>query len=265
MAGYTRAGIRFFDSLLDAPAIVVSLANTLCSLPASMKGCETLDELATAAAALPPDHSNDEFRTTAQACQTLTPGRFSGVYGQSEKRWIRFISTPIFQPLETAVMNGDLSMAEESLFHKDGDLLGHILGRPTSGFKNPKPDLIFGLALSPFGSVDVLSHAALTRMYDHPDLALPYTPVTEDLVFPAVVYEAKSDSYATGVAKLQVAVTAARALALLINLKRKSGLEDIHPMVAMIVSAGPWWSVYLCTPAQDADESQWIVSIPTRR
>lgn len=97
---------------------------------------------------------------------------------------------------------------------------------------NPAPDMAFGIGFEETGP---LSMAVLDGLYAEPGINLLYSPLLEKeyIVFPAVVYEVKSDRLTI---ENHMAVGVAKALDLLAELSKLSRVPFQHSIVALVSS-----------------------------
>jgi len=143
-----------------------------------------------------------------------------------------------------------LSSTEDYLWADGRDL---VSGHSAEALNDPKPDIALGLhlldsstlTLSDRNTWPALSRKALETMRNYSPFSLTYSPSERrDIVYPAVIYEAKSDSNPILWAENQAAVGVARALGLLSDLARLAESAEVPPVIA-ITSAGSAWQMHL--------------------
>lgn len=170
----------------------------------------------------------------------------------NQAKWLNDINAVILGPLKYAARAHIklLSSSQADMWNQ-----GHSWA---DSLTNPKPDLAFGLAISDEQS-SPLSSKILAALEASSSVRLTYTPVAEDyLIFPSVIHEAKSSKNAIFWAENQLAVGAARALALLGELSTLSGVAFQH-CVILIATQGAMWKFFVAY--QDEDIHKRLVSI----
>lgn len=135
---------------------------------------------------------------------------------------------------------------------------------------HPRPDLAYGLPYEEERGDDEQARGSLLSMETFDALAaLPHARLRfspsdkEDILFPALIYEAKSDSNPIMWAENQAAVGVTRCLALLRDLDAVSGNVGPPAVVAMVTSAGSTWQIHLATWVDGSGSTSWkVVSLP---
>lgn len=128
----------------------------------------------------------------------------------------------------------------------------------TATLPEASPDIAVGLAFADVND-DPLDILVLDSLSNASGIRLVYSPSEQDaLIYPSVVYKAKSTIPLLHDAENEVAVGATRALALLDELTCLSEVPHQH-CVVLLASAGELWKVYVAY--QDSDVNKTIVSL----
>lgn len=162
---------------------------------------------------------------------------------QHERVWMRSVNEVALQSLISARTSMQLSSTEDYLWTEGR----HLCNSSGEALHDPKPDFAFGLCPPnlPRSTSLIFTQETLDILKDSSKISLTYSPSQmEDIVYPAIIYEAKSDKNPIVWAENQVAVGAARALGLLRELAHLSESTYRHSVLA-IVSAGQEWKFYV--------------------
>lgn len=112
----------------------------------------------------------------------------------------------------------------------------------------PKPDTAIGLAFRR-GHMDgsLFCAPALQKISDAFPAFVPSPDGRDGLrtLLPGFIYEAKPDKGRRHEVKAQIALGAARALALLQSLRKLSGVESQDPVMVCMTSEAHEWNLYL--------------------
>lgn len=173
------------------------------------------------------------------------------------------VNEPMFAAFEEAAAQDLLAVNEDYEWANGEDLMP--IG--AESLNNPKPDLAYGLAYEDEDSQEPEAHhwaltvERLSTLAALPSARLRFSPSEkEDIVFPALIYEAKSDSNPLLWAENQAAVGATRCLALLKDLNGISGNVGPSAIVAMVTSAGSTWQIHLATWVDKGSTAWKVVS-----
>ncbi|CAO1634846.1 unnamed protein product [Jaminaea pallidilutea] len=258
----SRAGVIFHYNLNRAPDHLTLLSSRINSIPEELESCTTLEKLARYFSKA--DSTSSDEREALSRIHHPSNLAIERCRLKHERRWMRKVNEPMFAAFEDAAEQEMLTVNEDYEWVSGEDLMP--IG--AESLNNPKPDIAYGLAYeeqdgdetqteSPQLSIERLS--ALSAL---PHARLRYSPSEkEDILFPALIYEAKSDSNPIMWAENQAAVGVTRCLALLRDLDAVSGNVGPPAVVAMVTSAGSTWQIHLATWVDGRGSTSWKVHI----
>lgn len=266
----SKAGIYFHLGIEEMPASAQTLSTYITAFDDNLDRCRTLSEVRQNLSD-PSMQKYEDYQEALERAARLRDQDVSRCSMQHERRWMMKVNEPVLQLFEDGVSEGLLSVNSDYEWANGRDLMHDRRDE----LNNPKPDMAYGLAAavkdkSPNrADWDPLSISVLEELACDPAIRLIYSPSErEDIIFPALIYEAKSDSNPILWAENQAAVGAARALAILEDLRRVSGLgeESARPTVVCLASAGPLWRVFIAmSEGARGLESSEIVSHEARQ
>lgn len=192
-----------------------------------------------------------ELRNATALAQQVPRGRTAALFAQYKYAWMDLLYKVLLDPLVQAAS----AFPPELSFSRD---LSWTEGPSRANLPNPQPDLAFGLALSGDAS-SPLSKTALQSLNDPSGVQATYSPVARgfSLIYPSFIFEAKSDLGNILIAQNQLAVSAARALAMLNELSSLSRMPFQH-CVILAATQGTMWRLHVAY--QDLTSPHQIVS-----
>lgn len=219
---------------------ITYLPNSLCLARTSAEAQQAIDQLS--------DEMQGVYTDALRRAELIDEIIVQSCFLQHERVWMREVNEVMLSVFFTARRQGHVSSTEDYVWAEGRDLTN--LHSPVT-LGDPKPDAAFGLKASASsrsvaGQDKVkLSLEVLEALHESPSIKLTYSPSRrKDIIYPAIVYEAKSDSNPILWAENQAAVGVSRALGLLGELSRLSGSGDIPPVFA-ITSAGSQWQIHI--------------------
>lgn len=255
-----RAGVIFHYNLNGAPEHLTLLSSRLNSISEELESCTTLEKLAryfSKADSTSPEELEALSRIHHPSTLAIERCRL-----KHERRWMRKVNEPMFAAFEDAAEQEMLTVNEDYEWHSGEDLMP--IGAEC--LYHPRPDLAYGLPYEEERGDDGHARGSLLRMETLDALAalqharLRFSPSEkEDILFPALIYEAKSDSNPLLWAENQAAVGAARCLGLLRDLDGISSNIGPPGVVAMVTSAGSTWQIHLATWVDGRGSTSWKV------
>jgi len=228
---------------------VAELKIQLLSLPNSLRLAESADEVIGAIQEL-ESKEKSLFEDALHHCLRINGTVVESCSLQHERVWMRRVNEPTLAVFFDAVQARQLSSTEDYLWTEGREL---VRSQCAEALYDPKPDVAIGLQpldsstlfISDRQTWPALSEKALYAMGQYSPLSLIYSPSQRfDVIYPAIIYEAKSDSNPILWAENQAAVGVARTLGLLEDLSRLAQSPTIPPVIA-ITSAGPMWQVHI--------------------
>lgn len=260
-----NAGILFRADRAGISETSARFASRLVEVDDPLDRCLNLEE---AQAVLQAQSSQDPDLEEAISRCKKAPDEHSirACYYKHERRWMMKVNEPIFQAFEEAVDAGQVAVNADYEWAGAQDLLD----ARAETLNNPKPDLAYGLAIHTDsralteGSADprsFLNRTVIHALESSPAIRLRASPSSrDDILFPCIVYEAKSDSNPILWAENLAAVDAASCLAILRDLAYLAGDSGAIPPVVMISSAGGLWRFHLATCASNPSGTWDVVS-----
>lgn len=200
--------------------------------------------------AILPDHQREEIRSAIALARLIDEEAVEQCSLEHEREWMREVNEVVLRVLIKGKLSRELSVNSDYLWTEGR----HLMRQSSEALHDPKPDFAFGLrstdAVTEVNSSH-LSTSILNRLQDSARVRLTYSPSQRrDIVYPAIIYEGKSDTNPIVWAENQVAVGAARALGILQELSDLSGIPTHHVVIA-IASSGSEWRFYVCSKVND--------------
>lgn len=236
-----RANIRFVSLKSDhhKPVSAVELAALLSFWPAE---CIVVDDTGSVGAIRGkiPAEEETEVKEALNFANNFSAEEIESCQLQHERVWMRSVNEIALQGLISARSKKQLTSTEDYLWTEGR----HLSDTSGESLHDPKPDFAFGVCPSTQASA-VFTQETLDILKDSPKIHLTYSPSQmEDIIYPALIYEAKSDKNPIVWAENQVAVGATRALGLLRELAHLSESNYRHCVLA-VVSAGEEWKFFI--------------------
>lgn len=249
-----RAGILFPPDALDLPADIERLKASIISYPASFRLAESDKDIIEAIKTTPlPDRTL--FEQVYEYADVIHADQILSCALQHERVWMREINEPTLSIYFKARREGIVSTTEDFIW-KEGKELASLTSSVT--LSDPKPDVAIGLKPAKNDADSSAERLSITMdtlemLRESTRVGLIYSPShRRDIVYPAIIYEAKSDSNPILWAENQVAIGASRALGLLADLSRSSNWATVPPVFAL-TSAGSLWQVHIAFIANNGN------------
>lgn len=244
-----NADIYFRPYSHPIPQEVQALREHLLSMPVTLRHAENASEVTTAISQLDAEE-RVTYDGALQQCMLVHEAVIESCSLQHERVWMREVNEPILTCFFNARRARLVSSNEDYLWTCGRELTS---GHSSESLNDPKPDVAIGLHAIDSSTLVIpdrhawnpLSTKALETLRAYPPFFLTYSPSERrDLIYPAIIYEAKSDSNPILWAENQAAVGVARALGLLSELARMAESTSIPPVFA-ITSAGSTWQLHI--------------------
>jgi len=247
-----RAEIGFGTLESECPEEISTFRAQLAHWPDAFHSMTKFEEMSDGAQTLTPQY-RDEVAKAVNMAQCIADHTISNCTLQHERVWMRSVNEPALQDLINETGLGRLSSTEDYLWTEGR----HLMGFNAESLHDPKPDFAFGLhaetnsgGRSP-KAWEPLSERVLDLLHQSSSCSLTFSPSQmQDIVYPALIFEAKSDKNSIVWAENQVAVGATRALALLSELLDLAELPAL-PYILAVTSAGPQWQFHLAYKTLD--------------
>lgn len=240
-----QANIIFQSYDDECPREILALRTNLSEWPSELRVCTKFDEMEQVAISKAEGDTTQVHTAVARARQ-ITDRTLDRCSLQHERVWMRSVNERVLHDLIHAVSSDELSSTEDYLWTEGR----HLMGPNAETLHDPKPDFAFGLAAAiehepGRKSTECLDWDFLNFLKLSSSYRITFSPSQmQDIIYPAFVYEAKSDKNPIIWAENQVAVGAARALGLLDELAELSGKPYI-PCIVAATSAGAQWQFHL--------------------
>ncbi|PWN31358.1 uncharacterized protein FA14DRAFT_96448 [Meira miltonrushii] len=247
-----QASITFQSYDDECPGEILALRTNLSRWPSALRVCTHFDEIEQVAISTAGGDSTQICSAVARARQ-ITDRSLDRCSLQHERVWMRSVNERVLHDLIHAVSSDELSSTEDYLWTEGR----HLMGPNAESLHDPKPDFAFGLAAviehkTGYNNTDCLDWDLMNLMKLSSSYRITFSPSQmQDIIYPAFVYEAKSDKNPIVWAENQVAVGAARALGLLDELAELSGKPYI-PCIVAATSAGAQWQFHLAYRTGDS-------------
>ncbi|PWN86696.1 hypothetical protein FA10DRAFT_270064 [Acaromyces ingoldii] len=250
-----RAGILFTPSGAPCPEEIAVVRDVLISCPRQLRACNNIAEVETLVPQLEQPHA-DDFRRAVKSAKSLPNSKIDECALQHERVWMRVVNEVILHELIDAKSARELTSTEDYLWTEGR----HLIVSSAESLHDPKPDFAFGIAPKNASQAEdkddntvTFDDTMLDALHRSVSSALTYSPSQmQDICYPCIVYEAKSDKNPILWAENQVAVGAARALALLSELAELSAMS-FTPCIVALTSAGSQWNMHLAYVGQDSE------------
>lgn len=254
----TSAGVFFKSRTFACPSHLAEWRDALCSIPAIFKGLDKREEYASALEQLDGDEQM-LYHRALEKCTVLEDATIDDCALRHEREWMREVSEPVLSVFLQAKRERRIASTEDYTWTL-GQELTNIHSAET--LYDPKPDYAFGIRPLQcrernLEDLPALSKKALEALRTSSVFSLQYSPSQRrEIAFPAIVYEAKSDSNPILWAENQAAVGAARALGILAELARLSDASEMVHVVT-ITSAGSKWQFHMAFHDSEGDIVGW--------
>ncbi|PWN21311.1 hypothetical protein BCV69DRAFT_276809 [Microstroma glucosiphilum] len=223
----------------------------------------TLSTLSAAVRQLPyPEATEMNIASTAASATSFE--RVMRPVGQPESFWMEHLNSRLLSAaFETSFESGEILSVANSVWTKGRELQDARLAA-VPGFTDPKPDTAFGIG---FENRSVAGKPFCASTLARLQEAFPYFVLSPDgretlrALMPGFIYEAKPDLERPDVVKAQIALGAARVLAVLQRLKQLSRTVSPPPVVVCATSTAHHWDLYLATVSTLQCPHQWMSSL----
>lgn len=257
-----QCGVRFRD-LHEAPAAVAALATFFVDFPTDSPFSDRTSSLETLRDGIftLSCGTGAEMRHAIQAAAIPRPRLIQDAAELTHGYWMSKINLPILlKAFDDTFESGAITILERTAWANGRQLQdARLTAHP--GYANPRPDAVVGLDYVRGDAVvagDPLCASVLDRLRTgFPD----FEPSPDGYVLlPGFILEAEPDGGRLEVLKAQIALGAARALALLQGLRNLSRVPSQAPMIPLATSAGHMWTLYLAALSSTVEDSMDTVS-----
>lgn len=223
------------------------MARELSLWPEKLNDCTTLKQIHEKVSSHLPEEQED-LRSAINSSLQIDETSIEFCMFEHEREWMREVNEVALRDLIKGKSRRQLTSTSDYLWTQGRQLMG----MSSETLHDPKPDFAFGLR--PYegsAQTEPLSKNVLNILHDSPRFGLTFSPSQkQDIVYPGIIYEGKSDTSPIVWAENLVAVGVARALALLQELNTLSGMWRQHCVLA-ITSAGPEWKFHIACRTED--------------
>lgn len=245
----SQAKIRFEDYGFSTPEHISQLIAMLTHWP---RRTEQQHEASATTLTLPiPRDEEIELQRAADLAEKVNKETILDFVMHPKPNWFSEINTVLLGPLRSAAWPhlGQLSLCQRDAWTQTTSQVDCL--------PNPAPDFAIGLARE-LDQDSPLSEEGL-QLLDDSGIELAYSALDENFfIYPAFIHEARCPSGSLFHAENQLAVSAARALAMLNELSSLSRMPFQH-CVVLAAAQGSMWQLYVAY--QEVGASRRIVSI----